>query len=296
MRSLVPCYHPSRVPVQVRNQKEWVEVPCGSCLGCRAEQSRQWAVRMMHESTMHEISWFATLTYADKEIPENGSLCPEHLSGFIKDLRKGYPKGSVSFYGCGEYGDHTQRPHLHVVLFGPEFLDRYRDPDISRVAVWRSEALDACWGRGITELGTLTMASASYVAGYVRKKVSKAKHPDHYLRVDPETGVLQELEPEFARMSLRPAIGARWLEKYWTDVYPRDYVVVDGFQAKPPRYYDKWMMREDDKGGSIERRGIMDNVKFRRWEELVRLDDEKLAMKEKCHQSRVELFQARLGI
>lgn len=48
-------------------------------------------------------------------------------------------------------------------------------------------------------------------------------------------------------MSLKPGIGARWLEKYASDVYKfgpdgscvHDGVVVRGRVVKPPRYYDK---------------------------------------------------------
>ncbi len=265
--------------------KDRVQVPCGNCLGCRQEQGRQWAVRMMHESQMHEISWFATLTYSDEEVPENGSLCPQDFSRFIKGLRKGYPPRSISYFGCGEYGENTQRPHYHAVLFGPEFLDRHRDPDSSRHGVWRSEALANYWGHGITELGTLTIASASYVSGYVRKKVAATADEAFYDRVRPDTGEIVQLEPEFARMSLKPAIGRRWIEKYWTDVYPRDYVVFDGVEAKPPRYYDKWMDENHP--------ALMASVRETRWDECEHLPHQKLIAKEKIATARVNLFQGR---
>lgn len=290
----MPCYHPSRVPIRRKSifagrRVEYTqEVPCGHCLGCRAEQARQWAVRMMHESIMHESSWFATLTYSDEEIPPNGSLRPSDLQSFFKNLRRDLPPRSVSFYACGEYGEYTERPHYHAVLFGVEFLDKYRDPNPSRDTVWRSPSLERAWGRGITELGTLTMASASYVAGYVRKKVRKKDFENHYTRVDDETGELFELEPEFARMSLRPAIGRRWIERYWRDVYPRDYVVVDGVECKPPRYYDKWMDANHPE--------IMEGVRQRRWDEMVELDKYTLSAKESIHEARTALFSGRSGI
>lgn len=40
-------------------------------------------------------------------------------------------------------------------------------------------------------------------------------------------------------MSRRPGIGLTWFEKYKSDVYPHDYVVVNGSKVRPPRYYDK---------------------------------------------------------
>lgn len=40
-------------------------------------------------------------------------------------------------------------------------------------------------------------------------------------------------------MSLKPGIGRPWLDKFQTDVYPHDYVIVNGKEVKPPKYYDK---------------------------------------------------------
>ncbi len=291
----MPCYHPTEINLRRLNPDEDSHfkyqdlgpqvVPCGSCIGCRAEQGRQWAVRMMHEARMHQSSWFVTLTYNDERIPEDGTLFPKDLSGFVKSLRK-EQESPLSFFGCGEYGERTQRPHYHAVLFGVEFLDKYRCTGFDGRSYWRSQTLESVWGRGNCEFGAVTMASASYVAGYVRKKV-KAKH---YSRVSPD-GVL--LEPEFSRMSLRPPVGQRWIKKHWEDVYPRDYVVVDGVEAKPPRYYDKYMDFPDEKGGSAERRDCMEHVRTQRYLDAIDLTDYQLKAGEKIHQSRVELFQGR---
>lgn len=259
-------------------------VPCGHCLGCRAEQGRQWAVRITHEAQMHESSWFVTLTYDDEHIPDNYSLHPPHLRKFFKDMRKGRPPGTFSYYACGEYGELTQRPHYHAVLFGPHLLDRVPHPDPTRHNVWISPTLEAVWPYGHSEIGTVTMASASYVAGYVRKKV----RPDgnERLTIDASTGEI--LQPEFARMSRRPAIGKRWIEKYWPDVYPRDYVVVDGIEAKPPRYYDKFMDEHHPH--------IMAEVREKRYEEMEDLDKYTLAAKEKKHEARTQLFAQRTTV
>ncbi len=279
------CYHPSRVPVRRKSifagqRLHYTQVvPCGSCLGCRSEQGRQWAVRIMHEARKHTESYFVTLTYSQEELPDNGGLRPRDFSRFVKDLRKEQPESAISFFGCGEYGEERGRPHYHAVLFGAHFLDMHRHPDRSRGDVWQSPSLDDVWGRGLAEFGTVTMGSASYVAGYVRKKVRGSQ----VTRVNPLTGEL--LEPEFARMSLRPAIGKRWIQDHWMDVYPRDFVVVDGIEAKPPRYYDKWM----DENLPF----VMENVRQRRYDEAVELTKYQLQAGEKIHEARVSLFQRR---
>ncbi|AXH74126.1 MAG: replication initiator protein [Microviridae sp.] len=39
-------------------------------------------------------------------------------------------------------------------------------------------------------------------------------------------------------MSLKPGLGAGWFEKYHSDVYPRDEVVLRGRPMRPPTFYD----------------------------------------------------------
>ena len=65
--------------------------------------------------------------------------------------------------------------------------------------------------------------------------------PEHYVRHIIETDQIIDLEPEFALMSRNPAIGKRWYEKYWTDIFPEDECPIPGRYhcCKPPRYYDK---------------------------------------------------------
>lgn len=128
--------------------------------------------------------------------------------------------------------------------------------------------------------------AASYVAGYVRKKaVLDGPDPYRYTRVNPLTGEIVEIHEEFARMSRRPALGRQWLERYWEDVYPRDFVVMDGSPMKPPRYYDRWMEEN--------RPQIMEEVRYQRWQDAETISDPKLIMKEKVHRSRVDLFNNR---
>jgi hypothetical protein len=234
---------------------------------------------------MHDTAWFLTLTYDNERIPINGSLNPHHLRAFFKTLRRDRPAKTTSYYACGEYGDTTKRPHYHAVLFGAPFLDKYLWRDHPTAPVWRSQSLESYWPHGHSEFSTVTPASAAYVAGYVQKKLTNRQNPDAYLRVDDETGELFEITPEFNRMSLRPAIGRRWIEKYWRDVYPLDRVVMKGREYRPPRYYDKWM---DD-----HHPDIMIQVRLKRDQEAEYLPDEKLTGMETNHKARNALFSKR---
>jgi len=71
---------------------------------------------------------------------------------------------------------------------------------------------------------------------------------DHYRYVDKETGEVIERLPEFAHMSLKPGIGAAWLDRYMSDVYPDGSMVVRGFEGRAPRYYDKKYKKLDPEG------------------------------------------------
>lgn len=294
------CYHPSKVDVLRQaasdgaRRPDAVTVPCGSCLGCRMDQAASWAVRMCHEAEFPRLqpdgrtprySWFATLTYSPENLPEHGSVVPEDFRAFVARLRRGFPRGSIQFYGCGEYGETSFRPHYHAVLFGPAFLDRDLHCRRNGAPVWISKAVQAAWGVGVTELTPFTPATARYTAGYVRKKVRRKDDPGYYDRVVPETGEIVTLESEFSRMSRRPALGRRWIERFWSDVYPRDFVLLEGRPRKPPRYYDKWMEKYQPL--------LMEEVREQRWKDAVEIGDEKLIMKEKVHRARIGLFNRR---
>jgi len=288
---VVACYHPSRVTIGRKSSAlpgrkvlDRVKVPCGHCLGCRSDQARGWAVRMVHEGDMCPPSWMVTLTYAPEKLPEYGTLVPRDVQLFLKRARADW--GSrISYYACGEYGDQTQRPHYHLALFGLPFFDRDLHTTRNKAPVYRSDQLEGWWKLGLCEFTGLTYGAARYVAAYVRKKVRQRDAPEHYTRVDPGTGELVSIAREFGRMSRRPALGRKWIERNWRDVYPRDFVVMDGVELKPPRYYDKWM--------EVNQPSVMMAVKEQRLVDLVEIGDEQLIMREKVHRAKVALFQGR---
>lgn len=298
------CYHPINVGVPraaFGNHKLYfpVTVPCGNCIGCRADQARDWAIRITHEMQVHDDAWFITLTYNNEELPNHGSLDPEDLRIFFKTLRRQTGE-RISYYACGEYGPETKRPHYHAVLFGPSFLDRMHWRTDPNGPVWRSETLENAWRLGNSELTTVSPRSASYVAGYVREKVQAKHNPHHYERLDPATGEIVEVYPDFSRMSRRPPIGRRWIEKFWPEVYPRDQVIFNGRWLRPPRYYDKWMDQPHDPTKQLtpctdcrEHREILFQTKVARIEKSEDIEPDQLAAIEAHHRKRDELFSKR---
>ena len=225
-----------------------VTVGCGNCIGCRLEKSRQWAIRCLHEASLWPDNIFITLTYDNEKLPQYGSLNPKHHQDFLKRLRSKIAPKKIRFYHCGEYGDNTARPHYHTLIFNHDFADKELYTERDGIRLYVSDTLNQIWGHGFCTIGDVTFESAAYCARYVLKKVNGEKSEQHYQSVDTTTGELNPIIPEYTTMSRRPGIGALWLEKYNTDVYPHDYVVVNGKKMKPPRFYDSILEQKDEAG------------------------------------------------
>ncbi len=219
-----------------------VSLPCGQCIGCRLERSRQWAMRCMHEAQLHTNNCFITLTYDDTHLPSDQSLHYRDFQLFIKRLRKRYPTTKISYYMAGEYGENFGRPHFHACIFGLDFHDKKLWKRTSSGSlIYRSSDLETLWPFGYSSIGDVNFESAAYVARYIMKKQTGKNSKNHY--TDKETGVIKT--PEFNKMSLKPAIGLNWYKKYKNDVFPHDYIVLRGQKIKPPKYYDLQFKNEN---------------------------------------------------
>lgn len=221
-----------------------VTVPCGRCFFCRLERSRQWAMRCMHEASLHEENCFLTLTYDDEHLPLLGSLDRTAFPKFMKRLRKREDGKRIRYYQAGEYGPLRGRPHYHALLFGHDFSDKVFYRVRKGHPCYTSEQLEKLWPFGMSEISGVSFRSAAYVAKYVMKKrigdVTDAQK-DRYLAHEnstPDGEAILEREVEQATMSRRPGIGREWYDKFRDDTYPRDGVVMEGRLLKPPHYYD----------------------------------------------------------
>jgi len=215
-----------------------LSIPCGQCIGCRVERSRQWAMRCLHEASLYEDNCFITLTYSDENLPTVGSLVPRDFQLFMKRLRKSFGSRVIRFYGCGEYGDQFGRPHYHALLFNCDFHDKkpWRKP--GDFQLFRSESLERLWPLGTSEIGSVSFQSAAYVARYCVKKRTGKGASEYYYRLDAD-GIGHSIYPEFGRMSLKPGIGKPWLDRFSADVYNYDFCLVNGVKCSPPKFYDR---------------------------------------------------------
>ena len=250
---------------------------------------------------MNEFNCFITLTYSDEHLPEFGSLDKKAFPRFMKRMRRKEERaakreGTVpqrfKYFACGEYGENFSRPHYHACIFGTDFPDRYLWAKRGGHETYRSPRLEKLWPYGHSEIGSLTFESAAYVARYCTKKVTGGREDDHYTRefVDEETGELvsHKVQPEFALMSRRPAIGKGWFEKYSGDVFPSDEVISRGYQSKPPRYYmDLHKEQAPHEAEKVVR-------ERRRNRNLAEETPERLQVRKVCAEARMNLFKRKL--
>ena len=166
----------------------------------------------------------------------------------------------MRYLHVGEYGSQTGRPHYHACLFGLDFDDKKLWSLNHGNPLYTSESLDCVWGQGRCFIGELTFESAAYVARYVVKKITGAIAAEHY----------HGLKPEFNTCSRRPGIGAGWIERYQSDVYRHDYLVLRGVKMRAPRSYDKRLDLVDP--------SLLERVKRRRRVNSLPRTDEQLAV------------------
>lgn len=245
--SNVPCFRPVTVwvplaggPISFRELKNCREtkIPCRYCIGCRLTRQQSWALRCYCESRMHSRNAFITLTYDNDHLPPGGTLDYQHPQKFIRAVRQ--KLGKFRYFIAGEYGEALQRPHYHLLGFGLDIPDRTRSNSMySREPLYVSDTLAKLWPHGHHSIGELTYASAAYSASYVLHAHRRTGPDDHhYRRHDPGTGETWDVRPEFARMSLKPGIGASWLRQYHPECFAHDGIVHAGKIRPLPQYFD----------------------------------------------------------
>ena len=209
-----------------------IEVPCGKCIGCRLDQSREWALRCMMELQYHEDACFVTLTYNERDVPisymadpDTGlaipvyTLCKAELQKFWKRLRKALGDVKIRYFACGEYGKDTFRPHYHAIIFGfrPDDLVMYQQNDSS--AYFISAFLDRVWSHGNVIVADVNFDTCAYVARYTAKKTVGTLGDDFYRK--------HNIEVPFLVMSRRPGLGWQYLADR-PDLWRGDRIYVSG--------------------------------------------------------------------
>jgi hypothetical protein len=248
------------VDLKLFYEKMVLRIPCGQCMECRLAYSREWADRMMLERLYHDSSYFVTLTYDDEHVPRNVlysgegdvvsvmTLRKTDMQKFMKRLRKEVDE-RIRFYGSGEYGNETFRPHYHLIIFGLHLDDLvpFGKSELG-FQYYRSPLLESKWKFGFSGVSHVTWETCAYVSRYVTKKL-KGQAADCYEALG--------IEPEFCLMSRKPGLAAKYYEEHGNYIYEYDEINIDGgsrgLTMKPPKYFDwKYDLDNPQRMGEIK--------------------------------------------
>lgn len=255
------------------------KINCGQCIECRNEYAKQWAFRAIKEAAKYEHNTMVTLTYNEENVPKGNAINPEtgeitesltlskeDHQKFMKRLRKAYQGVKIRFLLAGEYGDQTERPHYHVILFNfrPEDMEPYRwshcEWSKEKNLLYKSKIMDKIWGKGFVDCNEVNFETCRYVAGYVTKKLKGAKAQEQY--------ELKGQVPPYICMSRNPGLAQEYFENNKEVFYEEKKIwtkTKKGLkEIKPGRYFDKLMEADDP-----ERYAEMKKARRQRSEEIL---------------------------
>ena len=190
-------------------------IPCNRCLGCKADQSREWAIRIEHEARMSELKCFLTLTYSDEYCPKK--IDRKLLTIKMKELQRKLDC-NLRYFAVGEYGDKTKRPHYHAVLFNTDLLG---GAEQSRPGRYLHPAITGLWPYGQHEIQPYDEGTACYTAGYISKKLGD--------------------EDTFSIKSTRPPLGKTFALEYPGRLLSQGTTIVNGNELPIPKVYLQWL-------------------------------------------------------
>lgn len=219
-----------------------VRIPCRKCFECIQSYSTNWAIRCSLEATMHKKNCFVTLTYDNEHLQD---ISVKELQNFIKRLRKSLNCQKVRYFGCGEYGELSGRPHYHLILFGVDFAEdrQFLKRDKRGNPIYTSAKLSKLWKNGFHSIGALTYDTAKYCAKYMQKFN------------------LKDGKKAFTLQSRKPAIGYNYAMEHSDSISKTGKVYIDGKEYNAPFQFKQWYSKRLDKAfAAVLLDGIKRNV------------------------------------
>lgn len=224
-----------------------INIPCGKCIGCKLDYSRDYAVRSYHELHMLRELYgvqkasFLTLTFSDDALlyrDKGRSLDKLAFRQWIKRFRQQvyryYGIDNIKIMACGEYGKKFMRPHYHMIIYGFDFPDKYRFMMRNNNIYYRSPFVESLWKSpgfdgqyGWCVIGEATLESSAYVARYITGKFDGSFAIDKY----------KDKEKEFLLTPRKEGLGLSYLKKYYKDIFNHGCIRYSDKFAPIPRYY-----------------------------------------------------------
>lgn len=303
-------------------------IPCGKCLGCRSDLSKEWSDRLILESLYHDNAYFITLTYCNEYLsykqrpsfdPETGEYCDrasldkKDFQDFMKRLRYKFPECRLRFYAAGEYGDKSLRPHMHAIIFGLPGKE-----DLKMIPCGASETGNIYYSSEIIEDCWKATEDSIYLCGMNKEAMLQHKNPSllGWCSIEPanqytmkyvtsyvtkKIGEINDnwyrslnIVPPFSLSSRRPGIGLQYFKDHPECVVDGQIKVASPsgtINCRVPRYFKKQyadMFPEEYDRLAFARMKKADEMLAA---ELFRTDlneDDYLKVKESAHKSRLK--------
>lgn len=206
-------------------------VPCGRCPRCRKNRQREWTFRLKAERDVSDFTLWLTLTIAPDYMDYAGDVAvlskdkPRH---FLEALRLKY-RNRIRFkhFVASEYGDHTDRPHFHALLFG-KLTQSHTLGDVVRlkndVTQFICGEKSTAWPYGFVLCKPVHANVFAYITNYINKP--ELLDPEHPHPVRPFTCISQ-------------GIGIDFMHRFNQSQFDGLNFVVnhDGKKQVLPRYY-----------------------------------------------------------
>ena len=228
---------------------DYIEIPCGKCEVCKANQARQKGERAMAEASLYLYNECINLTYNEENLPRNssgrGTLRYEDVQLFKKRLLKywkeHYNEDKIKFLCACEYGEQYGRPHYHMIMFNFQCHDKYDWGQSKKGSKqFRSPIIEKLWGLGNVTLGEVTPETIQYVSNYCLKKFKGKKAKGVYEKMG--------IEPEMVRGSNRNGLGSAFWAQHKKTYEEHGKCFLGTFNGLKTlytnRYYDELLKRE----------------------------------------------------
>lgn len=239
------CHYPKTIRPNGPDGSSYI-VPCRKCPACDLNKIAQWVTRCEYELKAAHTAYFITLTYSDENCPiavhttgeYDYSLKKRDYQLFLMKLRQYPTRGDIPvppiyfdtlktkkirYVIAGEYGEKTERPHYHLLLWNFPYN-----------IVQTLKIVEKVWQKGFVHIGKIEPRSINYVVSYIVQK----------------RGWKKFTQPPFLEMSRRPGIGHSYLEKnaeyHLRD--PKNFTIRSGPGRKAmPAYYARKLYTDDFK-------------------------------------------------
>lgn len=245
-------YYEGKKKVHLR----YMSVPCGKCELCIQSKVDGYFVRCyfeyLHTQRLGGITFFATLTYGDENLPRwHGKPCfsKRHLQTFLKRLRK-YSGLDFKYFIVTEYGGEFGRPHYHGLFFVREDISQIkflqyvaqswtkiedRNKRYTSMNHWNFGNI-----RDVQRVDVKPLLDSKGIR-YVTKYMSKQLYYEPF-QLDVQCEKIPPVMQMFHLQSI--GLGENMFDYCEKDIWEKGYILIENMPHAIPKYFKDKLFRE----------------------------------------------------